>query len=162
MTAGEESTWPLSATLPAAIQASASRREQSPALAIRLAMRSRAASAASNGLCVFVPAGFLRSVLFMDLALVEAACKQKGNRPGDALPAETTMLTTGYMDLALEEARKAGERGEVPVGAVIVCDGEIVARAGNRTLELKDATAHAEILAIREASEKLGSERLPG
>ncbi len=66
----------------------------------------------------------------------------------------------GFMDAALDEAQRAGERGEVPVGAVIVCDEAIVARAGNRTLELKDPTAHAEILAIRQACETLGNERL--
>ena len=66
------------------------------------------------------------------------------------------------MDIALDEARAAGWRGEVPVGAVIVCRGEIVARSGNRTLELKDPTAHAELLAIRAAAKELGSERLTG
>jgi tRNA(adenine34) deaminase len=65
-----------------------------------------------------------------------------------------------FMDGALEEAEAAGERGEIPVGAVIVCDGAIVAAAGNRTRELSDVTAHAEVLAIRAASEKLGTERL--
>jgi len=70
------------------------------------------------------------------------------------------MVGRSYMAEALEEARAAEGRGEVPVGAVIVCGGEIVARAGNRTLELKDPTAHAELLAIREAAQKLGSERL--
>ena len=64
------------------------------------------------------------------------------------------------MDLALEEARAAAARGEVPVGAVIVRGGEVLARAGNRTRELTDPTAHAEILVIREATEKLASERL--
>jgi tRNA(adenine34) deaminase len=66
------------------------------------------------------------------------------------------------MALALDEARAAGARGEVPVGAVILRDGEVLARAGNRTLELKDPTAHAEILSIRAACEALGSERLIG
>ncbi len=70
------------------------------------------------------------------------------------------MVGRSYMAEALEEARAAEGRGEVPVGAVIVCGGEIVARAGNRTLELKDPTAHAELLAIREAAKRLGSERL--
>jgi tRNA(adenine34) deaminase len=63
---------------------------------------------------------------------------------------------------ALAEAVAAGQRGEVPIGAAIVCGGEIVARAGNRTLELRDPTAHAELLAIRAACEKLGTERLIG
>jgi tRNA(adenine34) deaminase len=67
-----------------------------------------------------------------------------------------------FMGLALEEARAAAERGEVPVGAVIVREGSVVARAGNRTRELSDPTAHAEILAIREACAALGSERLTG
>ena len=68
-----------------------------------------------------------------------------------------------FMQIALEEARKAGERGEVPVGAVIVdADKNIIAQAGNRTEELSDPTAHAEILAIKEACEKLGSPRLIG
>lgn len=67
------------------------------------------------------------------------------------------------MDLALAEAEAAAARGEVPVGAVIIGpDGTIIARAGNRTLELKDPTAHAEILAIREACRIVGSERLIG
>lgn len=64
------------------------------------------------------------------------------------------------MSLALEQARAAAARGEVPVGAVIVRDGRVLARAGNRTLELKDPTAHAELLAIRLACEEIGSERL--
>lgn len=67
-----------------------------------------------------------------------------------------------FMAAALEEARAAAGRGEVPVGAVIVKDGAILARAGNRTRELCDPTAHAEVLAIRAACGILGSERLPG
>ncbi len=67
-----------------------------------------------------------------------------------------------FMDVALEEARAAGARGEVPVGAVIVRDGKIVAQAGNRTRELRDPTAHAEVLAIRAACAALRSERLGG
>ncbi|MGG7645506.1 nucleoside deaminase [Rhodovulum sp. YNF3179] len=68
-----------------------------------------------------------------------------------------------HMEAALAEARAAGDRGEVPVGAVIVSpEGGIVARAGNRTRELADPTAHAEILAIRAACAALGSERLTG
>ncbi len=66
------------------------------------------------------------------------------------------------MDVALSEARAAAARGEVPVGAVIVQDGAVIARAGNRTRELDDPTAHAELLAIRAACAALGSQRLPG
>ena len=66
-----------------------------------------------------------------------------------------------FMDLALAEARKAAERGEVPIGAVIVRDGVVLAADGNRTLELNDPTAHAETLAIRTACAALGSQRLP-
>lgn len=66
------------------------------------------------------------------------------------------------MDVAIEEARAAAGRGEVPVGAVAVKDGMVLARAGNRTLELADPTAHAEMLAIRAACAALGSQRLPG
>ena len=67
------------------------------------------------------------------------------------------------MDLAFAEAEAAAARGEVPIGAVIVDGrGQVIAAAGNRTLELKDPTAHAEILAIRAACARLGSERLPG
>ncbi len=64
------------------------------------------------------------------------------------------------MELALAEAEAAAKRGEVPVGAVITRGGEVIAAAGNRTLELTDPTAHAEVLAIREAAAKLGTERL--
>jgi tRNA(adenine34) deaminase len=68
-----------------------------------------------------------------------------------------------FMDLALDEARAAGARGEVPVGAVVVSpEGAVVARAGNRTRELQDPTAHAEVLALRAACAAAGSERLPG
>ena len=66
------------------------------------------------------------------------------------------------MAAALAEARLAGARGEVPIGAVIVHQGAVIARAGNRTLELKDPTAHAEMLVIRAASALIGSERLIG
>lgn len=65
-----------------------------------------------------------------------------------------------FMSAALDEARKAASRGEVPIGAVIVRDGVILAADGNRTLELHDPTAHAETLAIRAACAALGSQRL--
>lgn len=68
-----------------------------------------------------------------------------------------------HMDQALAEAQAAAERGEVPVGAVIVAPGgRVVAAAGNRTRELNDPTAHAELLAIRAACATAGSERLTG
>lgn len=67
-----------------------------------------------------------------------------------------------FMEEALAEARAAGDRGEVPVGAVVVQGSQVIARAGNRTRELSDPTAHAEILAIRQACATLGSERLTG
>jgi cytidine deaminase len=67
------------------------------------------------------------------------------------------------MDVALAEARAAAARGETPVGAVVVGpDGRALARAGNRTRELRDPTAHAEMLALRAACAALGSERLAG
>jgi tRNA(adenine34) deaminase len=67
---------------------------------------------------------------------------------------------TSFMEMALQEARAAGERGEVPVGCLLVRGGEVIARAGNRTITDRDPTAHAEIIAIREAAHALGSERL--
>ncbi|MEO0912164.1 MAG: nucleoside deaminase [Pseudomonadota bacterium] len=74
------------------------------------------------------------------------------------------MHSSPFMDAALEEAERAAERGEVPVGAVVVSGktGEIVARAGNRTREMADASAHAEMLALRAAARALGTERLGG
>jgi len=71
-----------------------------------------------------------------------------------------SQATKKPMDLALEAARKAAERGEVPVGAVVVKDGAVLATAGNRTIADHDPTAHAEILALREAARLIGSERL--
>src|SRR5213594_4459057 len=65
-----------------------------------------------------------------------------------------------FMDLALEQARVAAQAGEVPIGCVLVCDGEVIAQSGNRTLAERDPTAHAEMVAIRRAAEALGSERL--
>ena len=72
------------------------------------------------------------------------------------------MEASGFMAAALREAEAAGARGEIPIGAAMVCDGEIVAAAGNRTRELNDVTAHAEVLAIRAAAAELGTERLSG
>lgn len=70
------------------------------------------------------------------------------------------MKRPDFMAIALKEAQAAASREEVPVGAVVVLNGSVVAAAGNRTRELADPTAHAEILAIREACAELSSERL--
>ena len=66
------------------------------------------------------------------------------------------------MQIAFEEARAAMTRGEVPIGAVLVLDGAVIARNGNRTIEGDDPTAHAEMLVIREAAQQVGSQRLVG
>ncbi len=66
-----------------------------------------------------------------------------------------------FMELAYQQAKLAAERGEVPVGAIIVHNGQVLAADGNRTIGNSDPTAHAEILVIREACKTLGSERLP-
>jgi tRNA(adenine34) deaminase len=79
-----------------------------------------------------------------------------GTRPGMT----ASMTIPSFMQIALEEARAAGARGEVPVGCAIVREGKVVARAGNRTLAERDPTAHAELVAIRAAATALGSERL--
>ncbi|RTL48379.1 MAG: nucleoside deaminase [Bradyrhizobiaceae bacterium] len=70
------------------------------------------------------------------------------------------MTARSFMDLALKQAEIAGNAAEVPIGCVIVRDGAVIAQAGNRTLQDRDPTAHAEILAIRQAARAVGSERL--
>jgi tRNA(adenine34) deaminase len=70
------------------------------------------------------------------------------------------MNTPSFMDLALKTAENAGKSGEVPIGCVIVRDYEVIATAGNLTLSRRDPTAHAEVLAIRQAAERIGTERL--
>ena len=70
------------------------------------------------------------------------------------------MTAPSFMDLALKAAENAGKSGEVPIGCVIVLNNRVIATAGNRTLTDRDPTAHAEILAIRQAAELIGSERL--
>jgi tRNA(adenine34) deaminase len=76
--------------------------------------------------------------------------------------AEVTASDREFMAAALAEAHQAAERGEVPVGAVLVFENHIVARAGNRTISDCDPTAHAEIVALREAAKILENYRLPG
>lgn len=72
-------------------------------------------------------------------------------------------MITSPMEIALAEARAAALRGEVPVGAVVTDPaGAVLARAGNRVEELRDASAHAELLALREAASRRGEKVLPG
>ena len=66
------------------------------------------------------------------------------------------------MGQAMDLARQAGAAGEVPVGAVVVCDGEVVGRGWNQPIGRADPTAHAEVMALRKAAEQLGNYRLPG
>jgi tRNA(Arg) A34 adenosine deaminase TadA len=72
------------------------------------------------------------------------------------------MAMSAYLDLAFDQARQAAARGEVPVGAVLVRDGEVLAATGNRTIADHDPTAHAEVLALRLACRAIGNERLIG
>ena len=81
-------------------------------------------------------------------------------RSAPAAPQESSDLR--YMRAALREAARAGAEGEVPVGAVVVQDGRVIARAHNRPIRMHDPTAHAEILALRRAGGRLGNYRLPG
>jgi tRNA(adenine34) deaminase len=72
------------------------------------------------------------------------------------------MLDSAFMQLALDQARLAWAVGEVPVGAVVVKDGEVIAAGYNQPIGRHDPTAHAEIVALRAAAEKIGNYRLPG
>ena len=72
------------------------------------------------------------------------------------------MSDVEYMRLAVTEAQAAAAAGEVPVGAIIVYDNRIAARAGNRTIACCDPTAHAEIVALRAAAQAMGNYRMPG
>ena len=76
--------------------------------------------------------------------------------------AGTLPQPSSFLDAAFAEARAAAARGEAPIGAVVVKDGAILGRAGNRTRQDADPTAHAEILALRQAAARLGNERLIG
>ena len=75
---------------------------------------------------------------------------------------EATEADLKFMQLALDEAREAADNGEVPIGAVITMDNLVIAKAGNRTIMDCDPTAHAEIVALREAARKIGNHRLIG
>jgi tRNA(adenine34) deaminase len=68
-----------------------------------------------------------------------------------------TVAMNSFLEMALQEARGAGQRAEVPVGCVLVRGGKVIARAGNRTIADRDPTAHAEMIAIREAARALGA-----
>ncbi|HSR70280.1 MAG TPA: tRNA adenosine(34) deaminase TadA [Acidobacteriota bacterium] len=80
----------------------------------------------------------------------------------DSARADDSSSHRSWMALALEEARRAAQEGEVPIGAVAVLGGQLVARQHNRTIQLVDPTAHAEVLVLREAARKLGNYRLNG
>src|SRR5450432_1757857 len=75
---------------------------------------------------------------------------------------EQLSIDAAWMELALAEASKAADAGEVPVGALVIKDGEIVGRAGNRNLRDHDPSAHAEIVAMREAAQRVVNHRLTG
>jgi tRNA(adenine34) deaminase len=80
----------------------------------------------------------------------------------DAVSLEGALADAGFMRLALAQAGRARQEGEVPVGAVVVKDGEVIAVGHNQPIGRHDPTAHAEIVALRAAAEKLGNYRLPG
>jgi tRNA(adenine34) deaminase len=93
----------------------------------------------------------------------DLSCQQRSSRDGDSAidlrPAYSE--DERFMNMALEEARRAGEEGEVPVGAVLISAGQVIARSHNRPIALSDPTAHAEILALREGAARVGNYRLP-
>jgi tRNA(adenine34) deaminase len=121
----------------------------------------------------FVAHRSLRPVRFRIAASAGLSYAQRGAPPNEKLCATGQKGLAGKRDLAEEsksdpmglamaEARSAERRGETPIGAALVREGTVIASAGNRTRELNDPTAHAEILVIREAAARLGSERLLG
>jgi tRNA(adenine34) deaminase len=85
----------------------------------------------------------------------------RGENPG-APALDRDAIDRELMAAAIDEARRAAQAGEVPIGAIVVMDGRIVGRAGNRTIMDCDPTAHAEMVALREAAAKCGNYRLPG
>ena len=84
------------------------------------------------------------------------------NENGDMVIRETEEQDVLWMNQALLLARQAGSEGEVPIGAVVVKDDELVGSGWNRNIALNDPSAHAEIMAMRDAGKRLGNHRLPG
>ena len=109
---------------------------------------------------------FFRSVFFGSRSLKkwDLSCRERPSKDGvstiDLQPVSSEDVQ--FMGLALKEAKRAGEEGEVPVGAVLVSGGQVIGRGRNRPLALSDPTAHAEILALREGAIQTGNYRLTG
>jgi len=95
--------------------------------------------------------------------IFEISSRKESSRDGDREinPYAAGELDDIFMRIALEEAQKAGEEGEVPVGAVLVSEGRVIAREHNRPIALKDPTGHAEILTLRGGAAAAGNYRLP-
>ena len=117
-----------------------------------------AAGADTASAAVFAPA---EDILCAGPDISRTAAEGQDAETADAAESGTEVTDERYMREAIAEAKAAAALGEVPVGAVIVRDGEIIARAGNRRESAKLATAHAELLAIEEACRTLGGWRLP-
>lgn len=117
-----------------------------------------AAGADTASAAVFAPA---EDILCAGPDISRTAAEAQDAETADAAESGAEVTDERYMREAIAEARAAAALGEVPVGAVIVRDGEIIARAGNRRESAKLATAHAELLAIEEACRTLGGWRLP-
>lgn len=101
-----------------------------------------------------------RAILAERRARRREVVMKKNREANPAVPPGDPALDRRFMALALEEARKARDAGEIPVGAVLAKDDELVAAAGNRTLRDCDPTAHAEVLALRAAAKRFGNHRL--
>jgi tRNA(adenine34) deaminase len=105
-----------------------------------------------------------------DAGVCSAGCKPHPNRSSASSPENSPLRLTGTMPLtmsdelwmeeALREAQQAQAMGEVPVGAVVVCDGRVIGRGGNRNILGPDPTAHAEMIALRQAAAVIGNHRL--
>src|SRR3984893_12379748 len=148
VTAGLVSTAPSTITRPSAIQRSASRREHSPARASIFAIRCGASAVAVG------------SAIADNLRCYDRT-RHNGRRARRQSPMTARRPVPPAMALALDEAAVAAQRGEVPVGAVLVdAAGEVIAAVGNRVEEDTDPTAHAEMLALRAGAARLGLKRL--